>query len=234
MQFSPQYSKTAPIVQKVKDYKILQSVGVSILVILVMCLSYIAPNAITHNLFAINPRTIGLTEITGIMGSWLAHADSKHLINNITIMFLPLIYFFYQTRKRSWILWFGFIVFMSGFMTWLLGSSAAVVIGASGLAYALFGFILTSTFRSVGCFLMTALTLFLYLTPLLTGLIPQDGISWAGHAGGAIAGYIIGKHFIKVNDEKEFAYKMKFKDRIKQQFSDWKWKLSKRRNRYYQ
>lgn len=234
MQFSPQYSKTAPVVQKVKDYKILQSIGVSLLVLLAMAVSYVLPNAMTHNLFAINPRTIGFTEIAGIMGSWLAHVDSRHLTNNMSVMFLPLIYFFYQTRKRSWILWFALIVFMSGFMTWLLGSSAAVVVGASGLAYALFGFILTGTFRSIGCFLMTALTLFLYLTPMLTGLVPQDGVSWAGHAGGAIAGYIIGKYFIKVNDEKEFAYKMKFKDKMKQKISDLKWKFSKRRNRYYQ
>lgn len=233
MEFSPAYSTTAPIVQKVKDYKILQSIGISILVLFAMGVSYLLPNALTHSVLGIHPRSLGFTELFGIMGSWLAHMDAKHLLGNMSVMFLPLIYFFYQTRKRSWILWFTLLIFAQGVMTWLLGGSTSLIIGASGLAYALFGFILTGTFRSVGCFLMTAITLFLYLTPILTGLIPQNGVSWAAHAGGAIAGYIIGRYFIKINDEKEFAYKAKFSDRMKQKWNDFKWRFSKRRNRYY-
>lgn len=233
MEFSPQYSKTAPLVEAVKEKKLFYAFSLTSLVITAMVISFFLPNSFTHTVFAIEPRSFNLSAIFGIMGSWLAHKDANHLLGNISVMVLPLLYFFYQTRKRSAILWFSMIVFAQGFLTWLIAMNGAI--GASGLAYALFGFILTGTFRSIGCFLMTALTLALYFVPALQGLIPQDGISWAGHAGGAIAGYLIGKHFNNLNKEEEtsFAYKEKFRDKVKRKWKDLKWKYSPRRKNIY-
>lgn len=123
---------------------------------------------------------------------------------------------------------------MSGIITWLIGSPNSVHVGASGLAYALFGFILSGTFRSIGGFIITCITLFFYITPMITGLIPQEGVSWAGHAGGAIGGFLVGRHFNKINSGgEEFAYKMKTSDMIKQKWDDLKWRFSSRRKRFY-
>lgn len=232
MEFKPQYS-SSPFIQKVKNYKVFSSLGKTFLVFLAMFLVFLLPNSLTVGIFSINPREFSFHELFGIMGSWLVHANGQHLIGNMTSMLFPLIYFFYQVRQRSSIFWFLFLVFMSGVITWLIGSPGSAHIGASGLAYALFGFILSGTFRSIGGFIISCLTLFFYLTPMLTGLIPQEGISWAGHAGGAIGGFLVGRHFNKINSGDEFAYKMKTSDKIKQAWSDFKWRFSKRRNRFY-
>ena len=77
----------------------------------------------------------------------------------------------------------------SGAFTWLFGSTA-VHIGASGLIFALTGFILVSSIiRKKWLYLLFVALSFSYIWyALYKGLMPQDGVSLSAHLGGLIFG----------------------------------------------
>ena len=222
MDFSPQfdrvqkYANTQKYVSTIKESSITGALAKTSLVSMIIFLCYmLIPNSAMINMVGVLPRTLEFSQLFAIFGSWLSHANTGHLMGNMTTMLIPLFFFFTQVRRRSAFLWFMLLVGTSGFFTWLLAAPGTVTIGASGLAYALFGFILASTFRSFWCFLASIITLALFIFPMIAGLIPQEAVSWAGHAGGALAGLIMGRHFTKVNTGDDFYYKQTLKDRIK-------------------
>jgi len=80
-------------------------------------------------------------------------------------------------------------VFGAG-LVWLLGSPGSVHIGASGLVFAYFGWLITRAVRerSVQSIILGLITLALY-GGVLWGLSPfQLGISWQDHLGGLLGG----------------------------------------------
>ena len=139
--------------------------------------------------FGLRPRTLeGLADILTFP---LLHASLAHLLSNT----LPLIIF-------------GFLVFLSGlrvFITALaaswLGSGATVwliggyniTVGASGLVFGLFAFLLVRGFfnRHWGQILLSAV-LFLTYGGILFGVLPTVAgyVSWQAHLGGAAGGVV--------------------------------------------
>ncbi len=139
--------------------------------------------------FGLRPRTPdGLLDILTFP---LLHANLAHLLSNT----LPLIIF-------------GFLVFLSGvrvFATTLasswLGSGAAVwliggfnvTVGASGLVFGLFAFLLVRGFfnRHWGQILLSVV-LFLAYGGILFGVLPTVAgyVSWQAHLGGAVGGVV--------------------------------------------
>ncbi|HET8880271.1 MAG TPA: rhomboid family intramembrane serine protease, partial [Arthrobacter sp.] len=139
--------------------------------------------------FGLRPRTLeGLADILTFP---LLHASLAHLLSNT----LPLIIF-------------GFLVFLSGlrvFVTALaaswLGSGATVwliggyniTVGASGLVFGLFAFLLVRGFfnRHWGQILLSAV-LFLAYGGILFGVLPTVAgyVSWQAHLGGAAGGVV--------------------------------------------
>ena len=80
--------------------------------------------------------------------------------------------------------------FVGAAVVWLLGAPGSVTIGASGLVFAYFGWLLVRAVRerSVLTILAALVTLGLY-GGVLWGLSPfQIGISWQGHLGGLLGG----------------------------------------------
>ncbi|MGX5714510.1 rhomboid family intramembrane serine protease [Arthrobacter sp. MAHUQ-56] len=138
--------------------------------------------------FGLRPRSAdGLLDIFTFP---LLHANLNHLLSNS----LPLIIF-------------GFLVFLSGlrvFLTalalswlgsgltvWLIGDG--VTVGASGLVFGLFSFLLVRGFfnRSWRQILL-AVVLFLGYGSILLGLLPfvAGYVSWQAHLGGAAGGVV--------------------------------------------
>ena len=139
--------------------------------------------------FGLRPRTPdGLLDILTFP---LLHANLAHLLSNT----LPLIIF-------------GFLVFLSGarvfatalasswlgsgVVVWLIGGFN-ITVGASGLVFGLFAFLLVRGFfnRHWGQILLSVV-LFLAYGGILFGVLPTVAgyVSWQAHLGGAIGGVV--------------------------------------------
>lgn len=139
--------------------------------------------------FGIYPRE--LYGLKGIFFSPLIHSDFNHLINNSIPLFIlgSCLFYFYRSLAfrvviLSWI--------SSGFYTWI-SARIGFHIGASGLVYSLFGFILISGFlrRSSSLIGISFLVAFLYGS-MVWGILPWDQqISWEGHLWGLFIGVVL-------------------------------------------
>ncbi len=145
----------------------------------------------------IRPRT--LAGLWGIPLAPFLHGSFQHLIAN-TVPFLVLGWLILSTRKLQNFLNISvIIVLISGLGTWIIGPSRSVHLGASGLIFGYFGFLLLVGYfeRSVKSILL-AFVVFLFYGSLIWGVLPiAAGVSWQAHLfgfiGGAIAAYITGR-----------------------------------------
>jgi membrane associated rhomboid family serine protease len=158
--------------------------------VLLLYLIEIINTVLLHSLnrtFGLRPRS--LDGFLDILTFPLLHANLAHLLSNT----LPLIIF-------------GFLVFLSGvrvFVTalasswlgsgvvvWLIGGFN-VTVGASGLVFGLFAFLLVRGFfnRSWWQILLSAV-LFMAYGGILFGVLPTVAsfVSWQAHLGGALGG----------------------------------------------
>lgn len=116
-----------------------------LIAIFLICIAvgYIA-GFIGYNQFGIHPRTFSLNSIYGVAMSWTMHSDWNHLKNNLLILIQLIIPFVIFENKMHLIKKFWQLVLISGFATWILGGANGVHIGASGLIFALIGYILST------------------------------------------------------------------------------------------
>jgi len=142
-----------------------------------------------NGVFGLRPRSAD--GVLDIFTFPLLHANLNHVLSNA----LPLIIF-------------GFLVFMSGLRVFLtavacswLGSGAAVwligaggiTVGASGLVFGLFAFLLVRGFFNRSWWqILLSVVLFMAYGSILFGLIPSVAgyVSWQAHLGGAIGGVL--------------------------------------------
>jgi membrane associated rhomboid family serine protease len=139
--------------------------------------------------FGLRPRSLdGLLDILTFP---LLHANLAHLMSNT----LPLIIF-------------GFLVFLaglrvfitavasswlgSGVVVWLIGGFK-VTVGASGLVFGLFAFLLARGFVNRNWWqIVLSVVLFMAYGGILFGILPTVAsfVSWQAHLGGAIGGVV--------------------------------------------
>jgi len=139
--------------------------------------------------FGVRPREVG--GLVGIPLHPLLHVGVFHLLMN-TIGIAALGGLVLLRDERDFWLTTTFGVLVGGTGTWLLGS-AGVHIGASGVVFAYFGYLLTTGLfeRRIGALVLSAIV-FLAWGGLLLGLLPgQRGISWEGHLFGFLAGLLV-------------------------------------------
>lgn len=160
--------------------------------------------------YGVHPREVSIKDMFGIMFSWIFHSDKNHIMNNSVALLtmLPLIAIL---ERRPWLI-LSLLIIVSGFLTWCLGSSNSNHIGASGLIFAIMGYIFTAaTFGKKPIYWIPILISGgSYWYSIKMGLIPQSGISFAGHFGGLIAGIIIG-FIVAYEDKKEVVNKPLYK-----------------------
>jgi membrane associated rhomboid family serine protease len=146
--------------------------------------------------FGIRPRT--LDGLYGILYAPFLHGSFAHLMAN-TIPLLVLGWFVLLHGVKRFVFVTITVILISGLGTWLIGPPHSVHIGASGLVFGYFGFLLLNSWfeRSLSSVLWAVLVFFLYGS-LMWGVLPQgNNISWQGHLfgfiGGGAAAYLLAR-----------------------------------------
>ncbi|KVP75189.1 rhomboid family intramembrane serine protease [Burkholderia ubonensis] len=160
----------------------------------VSCLGFIFP--LKHAL-GIEPRS--LTGLLGILTAPWAHAGFGHLMAN-TVPLLVLGWLAMLPRQEGF--WQAIVggALGAGFGAWVLGGPNTVHIGASGLVFGLFGFILARGFyaRRLVDIAVALPAAALYGVSMFMGLLPvYPGVSWQSHLGGAIGGVLVARYFTR-------------------------------------
>jgi membrane associated rhomboid family serine protease len=151
--------------------------------------------------FGIFPKeTQGLV---GIITSIFIHGNFNHLFNNaIPLLILgSALFYFYKPVAVKIVVW---IVLMGGFWTWVMARES-YHIGASGLIYGLFSFLLVSGFISLNKQLI-ALSFFVVIVygSMVWGIFPiKLSISYEAHFWGFVSGIILAIFYRKEGLQKE-------------------------------
>lgn len=136
--------------------------------------------------FGLVPRTVA--GLDGIAGMPFLHGSFAHLISN-TPPLLIMGGLMAATATRALIAVNAIIAGLGGALVWLIGSTA-VHIGASGLIFGWFGFLVARGLvdRSPVT-LVSALIVGVLYGAMIWGVLPgRDGVSWEAHLFGFIAG----------------------------------------------
>lgn len=139
--------------------------------------------------FGVYPRK--LSGLLGVFTYPFIHSDWKHLTNNSSALLVlgTMLYYFYRPIASKSLLW---VYLMSGIWLWI-GGRPNFHIGASGIVYALFGFLFFSGLlrKHLKLMALSMLVVFLYGS-LVWGIFPVDHqISYEGHLFGLIAGVVV-------------------------------------------
>ena len=152
------------------------------------------------NIFGIVPRTLDLGSMIGVIASWTMHGNFAHLMGN-TFILLQILFLFGLFENNAYRTILKLIV-ASGVATWVIASPLTIHIGASGLCFAMLGYMIGGAVFArrwgylLACIMMGAG----YWLTIKQGLMPQPGVSFAAHFGGLCAGLLIGansKHAYK-------------------------------------
>ena len=153
-----------------------------IIIWLIQLLSYILP----LQQYGLIPRTgYGLI---GIITAPFLHANWSHLIGNTTSLLGLTLILFYLERDKM-ITKMIVMAIIGGSLTWLFARTANHI-GASGLIFSIWGYILLSAWfsRKQKYIWLSVVLIFLY-GGMIYGIFPlQVGVSWEGHLFGLIAG----------------------------------------------
>ena len=145
--------------------------------------------------FGIRPHK--LEGLLGIFTSPFLHGDINHLYNNSIPLLVLTLALFYFYKKIAWkVIIYGILI--SGLLTWLIANSGNHI-GASGLIYVLvssifFKGIFAKHYRLIALSLMVV---FLYGSLIWYVFPVKVGMSWQGHLGGLITGFVFALIFRK-------------------------------------
>lgn len=150
------------------------------------------------DLYGIRPRSfIGLR---GILFAPFLHGDFAHVAAN-TLPFLTLGWLIMLRQTSDFFVVTAITMLVSGLGVWLAAPANSIHIGASGLIFGYFGFLLLRGYfeRSFAAILFSLIVGLLY-GGIIWGVLPlQYGISWQGHLfgfiGGALAARILARHW---------------------------------------
>jgi membrane associated rhomboid family serine protease len=157
------------------------------------------------NDYGILPRTF--SGLRGIVFSPFLHGSLEHIYNNsipLLVLIAALRYFYREHALK--IIVYG--IMLSGVITWLIGRDS-YHIGASGLIYVLVSFIFFKGIQT-GYYRLVALSLTVIV--LYGGMIwyvfpdADKNISWEGHLGGLISGFVFTKLYKTPEYKKEIVY----------------------------
>ena len=121
----------------------------------------------------------------------LIHADWDHLVAN-TIPLLILGALILLRGLHEFIFVTLFVVMASGLGTWLFGTGDAQHVGASGVIFGYFGYLVfRSAFdRTMSSAIITLAVAIGYGTAMVYSLVPQEEVSWSAHFFGFVGGFL--------------------------------------------
>lgn len=137
--------------------------------------------------YGIRPRNfIGLR---GILFAPFLHGGLAHLAAN-TVPFLTLGWLIMLRETSEFFVVSAIAMLVSGLGVWLIAPAYSIHVGASGVIFGYFGFLLLRGYfeRSFAAILFSLIVGFFY-GGIIWGVLPlQYGISWQGHLFGFIGG----------------------------------------------
>lgn len=119
------------------------------------------------------------------------HGDFDHLLSNT----VPLLILGALILARG-VFEFMYVVtvtaFVSGLGTWLFGEGNAQHIGASGIVFGFFGYLVfrIAFDRKISSALIALAVAIAYGSAFVWSLIPEEQISWSGHFFGFVGGFV--------------------------------------------
>ena len=187
--------------------RIKQVIGLYAFVLLPMWVMFFLNDTVFFglwNIFGIVPRALDVGSMIGVFASWTMHANFSHLVgNSLTLMQILFLFGLFENNAYRTILK---LIVASGIMTWIIASPLSIHIGASGLCFAMLGYMIGgAVFARRWGYLLACIVMGTgYWLTIKQGLIPQQGISFAAHFGGLCAGLLLGansKHaYTKINN----------------------------------
>ena len=135
----------------------------------------------------IRPRDVGA--LTGIVFAPLLHGGFGHLTAN-TVPFLVLGAAIALSGLARVLAVTAIVAVVGGLGTWLTAPAHTVHIGASGLVFGFAAYLIARgvyTRRALHL-AVGVVVILIYGSSLMLGLVPTPGVSWHGHAFGAVGG----------------------------------------------
>lgn len=145
--------------------------------------------------FGVRPRT--LNGLWGILWAPFLHGGFRHLLANTWPLLILGSIVMISRRLRDFFFISFVIVIIGGLGAWLIGPRFSVHLGASGLIFGYFGFLLLSAYFERSCrAIAIAVVVLLFYSGIIWGVLPQGGgISWQTHlfgfVGGGVAAYLL-------------------------------------------
>jgi membrane associated rhomboid family serine protease len=141
------------------------------------------------NNYGVRPRT--LEGLWGVLLMPFLHGSFGHLLAN-SLPFVTLGWLVMLRRTADFYIVTAITLFVSGLGVWLTGPARSIHIGASGLVFGYFGFLLLRGYFERSLYaLLFAFLVFIVYGGLLWGVLPQQsGISWQAHFFGFCAGVL--------------------------------------------
>lgn len=167
-------------------HSIWPALSVSLIMILVKLAEVVSQES--WALWGLKPRV--MLRLPAIISFPFLHADWLHLFSNLLPFFLFSILIYNLYRSHFWKIWV-FTFGLSGYFTWCF-ARPGIVIGASAWVYALFGFLMLTSFLKVNrqALIIGGGIAFLYGS-MVYGLVPvKPDISWEGHLMGLLSGLL--------------------------------------------
>jgi len=172
-----------------------QSIKAIIVFLIIIWGSYFLSFVFPLQQFGLVPRSV--TGLTGIIFAPFLHGSLSHLIgNSISFAIFALVLALLEGNKMfAKVIW---MVLIGGSLTWLMGRSA-IHIGASGLIFSLFAYLLLAGWFSKKIkYIVVSSGLIFFYSGMIFGVFPSTpGVSWEGHLFGFIAGIIVAWRYHK-------------------------------------
>lgn len=139
--------------------------------------------------YGVIPRT--LLGLRGILFAPFIHGSVEHLVSN-TVPFLLLGWLVMVRDSRDFVRVTLASMLGAGLMAWLLGAPGSVHIGASGVIFGYLGFLMAAGWYDRSFFrILLSVGVTVLWGGLVFGVLPgQPGISWQGHFGGFVGGFL--------------------------------------------
>lgn len=166
-----------------------QSITIIVSFLLLIWISFFLSLVIPIQQFGLVPRTI--PGLFGIISAPFIHGSLSHLIGN-SISFTIFAFVLSTLEGNKMFAKVIFMIAIGGVLTWIMGRSA-IHIGASGLIFSLWGYMLFAGWFSRKLkYILVSFGLIFFYSGMIFGVLPgKVGISWEGHLFGFIAGIIV-------------------------------------------
>ncbi|HJQ43053.1 MAG TPA: rhomboid family intramembrane serine protease [Jatrophihabitantaceae bacterium] len=142
--------------------------------------------------FGVKPREID--GLWGLLTMPFLHASYSHLLSN-TIPLVLIGWVLLLSGLRTWATVTALVVVLGGALTWLIGPSHSVIVGASGMIFGWLGYLLARAYFSRKLrWIIVAVLVLIFFGTLLFGLFPNinSDVSWQAHVSGFAAGVGVG------------------------------------------